>query len=282
MNNGGKQFLIDPKKFKQMDTNKILKADYLDIVFDGRNKEYGSYELRRNYARRVGRSLVFMGSLCIALIGYAALNMSMKPTVVPLANEKVITLVTPPPIDPVKPVQPTPPPPPPPPVKPMQRFTTPVIRTDEQVDEKELPPPVREVVVAGPRNQDGDSTGVDPVIEAPGNGPVPVKTPPPAAIPTYVDQMPTAGYNMNDYLSKNLMYPAVARENNIEGRTLVTFVVNEDGSVTNVKVNRPIGGGLDEEAMRVVSAMPKWRPGKQNGIPVKVYFTLPINFKLAN
>lgn len=265
-----------------MDTNKILKADYLDLIFDGRNKDYGSYELRRNYARRVGRSLMVMGSLCVALIGYAALNMSMKTTVAPLPNERVITLVTPPP--PIEPVKPKilPPPPPPPPVKPMQRFTPPVIRNDQQVHETEVPPPVREVIVAGPRNQDGDSAGVDPVIEAPGNGPVVIKTPPPAAIPTYVDQMPAPGYNMNDYLSKNLVYPAVARENNIEGRTLVTFIVNEDGSVANVRVNRPVGGGLDEEAMRVVSAMPKWRPGKQNGIPVKVYFTLPINFKLAN
>jgi protein TonB len=264
-----------------MDTNKIMNADYLDIVFDGRNKAYGSYELRRNYARRVGRSLMLMGGLCAALIGYATLSMSMKPTVVPIAYEKTITLITPPPIDPIKP-EVLPPPPPPPPVKPMQQFTPPVIRNDAQVNETEVPPKLQDITAVGPRNQDGDSTGVDPIITAPGTGPIVVTPPPAAAIPTYVEQMPAPGYNMNEYLSKNLNYPTVARENNIEGRVLVTFVINEDGSVSHVKAIRPVGGGLDEEATRVVSAMPKWKPGKQNGIPTKVYFTLPINFTLAN
>jgi protein TonB len=207
--------------------------------------------------------------------------MSMKPTVVPIAYEKTITLITPPPIDPIKP-EVLPPPPPPPPVKPMQQFTPPVIRNDAQVNETEVPPKLQDITAVGPRNQDGDSAGVDPIITAPGTGPIVVTPPPAAAIPTYVEQMPIAGYNMNEYLSKNLNYPAVARENNIEGRVLVTFVVNEDGSVSHVKATRPVGGGLDEEATRVVSAMPKWKPGKQNGIPVKVYFTLPINFQLAN
>ena len=107
-----------------------------------------------------------------------------------------------------------------------------------------------------------------------------VAAPPPPAIFNYVEQMPAAGYDMAKYLQDNLRYPDAARESNIDGRVIVKFVVNEDGSVSDVQIVRGIGAGCDEEAKRVVSKMPPWKPGKQNGKPVKVYFTLPIVFKL--
>jgi protein TonB len=72
----------------------------------------------------------------------------------------------------------------------------------------------------------------------------------------------------------------MARETHIEGRVTIKFVVNEDGSISNAKVVRAIGGGCEEEALRVINSMPKWKPGKQNGKAVKVYFTLPVNFVL--
>jgi len=107
-----------------------------------------------------------------------------------------------------------------------------------------------------------------------------VAAPAPPAIFNYVEQMPTTPYDMAAYLAKNTHYPDAARDNNIEGRVIVRFVVNEDGAVSDVQVQRGIGGGCDEEAKRVVMAMPKWKPGKQNGKAVRVYFTLPIVFKL--
>ena len=82
------------------------------------------------------------------------------------------------------------------------------------------------------------------------------------------------------YLSKNIRYPEQAKKENIQGRVYVTFVVEKDGSITNAKVLRSIGGGCDEEALRVVNAMPKWEPGKLQGTPVRVQFNLPIVFKL--
>ena len=83
-----------------------------------------------------------------------------------------------------------------------------------------------------------------------------------------------------EYVAKNVKYPQIARESGIKGRVFISFVVEPDGSVSNVKVLRGIGGGCDEEAMRVVKSMPKWKPGKQRGKAVRVSYMLPVNFQL--
>ena len=104
-----------------------------------------------------------------------------------------------------------------------------------------------------------------------------------AEVFTIVEQMPSfpgGDAKMYEYLGKNIKYPQIARETGIQGRVFVNFVVEPDGSVSNVKVLRGIGGGCDEEAMRVVKGMPKWSPGKQRGKTVRVSYTLPVVFKL--
>ena len=83
-----------------------------------------------------------------------------------------------------------------------------------------------------------------------------------------------------DYLNKSIKYPVIAEENGIQGRVVCTFVVERDGSITDVKVVRSVDPSLDKEAVRVLKAMPKWIPGKQNGSAVRVKFTLPVTFKL--
>lgn len=85
---------------------------------------------------------------------------------------------------------------------------------------------------------------------------------------------------MYKYLAQNIKYPQLARENNITGKVYVEFVVEKDGSVSNVKVLRDIGGGCGQEAVRVVKTMPKWSPGKQRGKAVRVQYRLPVNFNL--
>jgi protein TonB len=77
-----------------------------------------------------------------------------------------------------------------------------------------------------------------------------------------------------------MKYPEEAKELGVQGKVFVTFVVEIDGSISNVRVLRGIGSGCDDEAVRVVKSMPKWIPGKQRGVPVRVQFNLPINFKL--
>ena len=109
--------------------------------------------------------------------------------------------------------------------------------------------------------------------------PLPPSTP---SVFTYVEQMPEAGYDFNLYLKYNLLYPDSARKLNIQGRVIVRFVVNEDGSISDFTLLKGIGGGCDEEARRLVSNMPPWKPGKQNGVAKKVYYTIPVDFKLKN
>ena len=93
-------------------------------------------------------------------------------------------------------------------------------------------------------------------------------------------QYPGGEDALMDYVSKNVVYPSEAQEKGISGRVFVGFIVEKDGSVSNVKVLRGIGGGCDEEAVRVIKGMPKWKPGKQDGKPVRVSYMMPIIFKL--
>ena len=104
-----------------------------------------------------------------------------------------------------------------------------------------------------------------------------------AEIFTIVEEMPDFPGGMQklaDYLAKNIKYPQMARESGIQGRVFVNFVIEPDGSVSNVNVMRSLGGGCDEEAVRVVKSMPKWKPGKQRGKAVRVSYILPVNFQL--
>lgn len=270
-----------------MDINKILKSDYLDIVFEGRNKAYGGYELRKKYPTRARNAL--LGILFVILGGgggyYAWGALKPKEKAAPVAMMKEVTLAEPPPVDPKKPPPPPPPSEPPPPVKPTVKFTPPVIKKDEEVKEDEKPPDVKELkeASAGVKTEAGDPNGIDPgIVDNPGTGTGVVEAPPPPKeeVFTYVEQMPEAGYDIQSYLGKNIQYPPQAREANIQGRVVVKFVVDENGSIGNIQVVKGIGGGCDEEARRVVAGMPKWKPGKSNGKAVKVYFTLPIKFTL--
>ena len=258
-----------------MDTNKILQSDYLDILFDGRNKSYGSYELRLNYQRRMRNAILTLVAASSIFSGYTVIaNNIANPVIIakPIVDTVHLTDIEPPI---------TPPPPPAPPVRPTEAWVAPVIKPDQDVHEK--PPEIKTLakVDIGLHTTDGDSTAIDgPIVAHPGTGAVvvPVK----AEIPKWVEQMPEPPYDVNAYLSKTVQYPPFAAENNISGTVNVQFIVSEDGSIYGAQVvgNKHLGGGLETEAVRVVSAMPKWKPGKQNGVPVKVYYVQRITFSL--
>lgn len=94
-------------------------------------------------------------------------------------------------------------------------------------------------------------------------------------------QFPNGGTaGLLQYLGKNIKYPTIPQENGTQGRVTVQFVVNKDGSIVDVKVIRGVDPYLDKEAVRVISTMPKWIPGKQRGVPVRCKFTVPVTFKL--
>ena len=134
---------------------------------------------------------------------------------------------------------------------------------------------------------EGDPNGIDPglINDSKGTGVVDAPPPPPKEeIFTFVEQPPTfpgGEEALNKFLSNNIRYPHLATENGISGTVFVSFVVDSDGNIKDVKtVGAKKGGGLEEEAMRVVKKMPKWKPGKQNGRQVSVQFNLPIRFTL--
>lgn len=103
---------------------------------------------------------------------------------------------------------------------------------------------------------------------------------PPGDVLTNADHMPKPRFDLKQYFSENIHYPKEAMKQHIEGRVLVKFVVNEDGTISDCTITKGIGSGCDEEAIRVVKNMGAWDPGMKDGKPVKVYFTLPISFKL--
>jgi periplasmic protein TonB len=121
----------------------------------------------------------------------------------------------------------------------------------------------------------------EPVVFKPIEEPEPADT----EIFVIVEEMPMfpGGESARiEYLSRNLRYPKLAMEIGIEGSVFLRFVVMEDGSIADVVLVRGIGGGCDEEAIRAVKSMPRWIPGKQRGVPVKVYFNMPVRFILNN
>lgn len=270
-----------------MDINKILKSDYLDIVFEGRNKLYGGYDLRRKYPERMKKSGLTILALCLIGFGYNLFaNRVKKASNTPPPPPIEVKLAEPPPIDDKIPPPPPPPSEPPPPVKPTVQFTPPEIKKDEEVKEEEKPAEQKDLkdAAAGIKTQEGDINGIDPgIVDNPGTGTGIVEAAAAPEIFKVVEQMPEfpgGEAALYKYLADNVRYPERATNAGAQGTVRVKFVVNEDGTISQVDVARPIGNGMDEEAKRVVQGMPRWKPGKNNGKAVKVYFQVPIKFVL--
>ncbi len=290
-----------------METKKILEADYLDLIFDQRNKAYGSYELRKHYGRRTLKALgITMALIAGGIIAPFVLSgLHAKAPVAVKPEERDIPVVI---IDrKLPPEQPAPPPPPPPapeppappPVAPSLKNLPPVIVPPEMVRPEDVPPTADELKdkLSAAADNPGRPDGIAAALstdnpEVTGNG-----KPSPAGhkeglgnnrkndgVFVTVEQMPEfpgGEKALMEFLRRNLRYPQTAVDAEIEGNVQVTFIVNAQGVIENIKLLRGIGGGCNEEAIRVVGAMPKWKPGKQNGQFVKVSYVIPIAFRLA-
>lgn len=261
-----------------------------DIVFDGRNKNYGAFQLRKLYDKHMSKAMI-TGMLFFLLVVTSPQIIRMIKGFLPNTKDalemKEVTLAEPPPIDPKKPPPPPPPKVDPPPIKDQIKFVPPVVKKDEEVKEEEPPPPTVEEIKdkeIATETKKGDESGVDASLAEPDAPPAPVLEEAKDEEPfTYVEQMPTfpdGTEAMYKYIYAQIKYPAIARENGISGQVIVQFVVSKDGDIQKAKVVRGIGGGCNEEALRVVNGMPKWKAGKHNGRAVPVTFTLPIKFVL--
>lgn len=269
-----------------MEVSTILTADVLDILFEGRNKEYGAYDLRRTYSKRLTISItVMLSTLLLCCLGFAFANDKKPKDGIDIPEETVLTIID----KKEEPVEPPPPPPPPkmqqPPRVEILKFTPPVIVHDDQVKKEDMPPENAQVedTKIGTFNQDGvkDDGIVAPPIETTGKGiiEVPVKEEEDwnkvfQKVEIESDY-PGGRVAWQRFLNRNLHFPPVE---DVQGTVVVQFIVGKDGSVSDVvAVSGP--DELRAEAVRVIKKSGKWTPAIQNGHQVISQKRQPIIFR---
>ena len=257
-----------------MDNAQLAKASMNDIVFEGRNKAYGAYVLRRLYQRHVTRALIIATSVFALLVFFPLIAQYLKEKMPKEAekNLKENVLMDAPPLDDTKLTT--------------IKFTPPVVKKDEEVKKEEVPDQeeLKEKTVATVTVQ-GNTNAPDLTELASGDGDKVVEEVVENKVYTYVEQMPElpSGGGQGAIVAaiqKAVRYPPMALRNQVEGRIFASFTVNPQGDVTDVKVVKGLGSGLDEETIRAIKTLPKFRPGKQNGRAVSVSFTVPITYKI--
>ncbi len=273
----------------------LYDPKWVDMVFDGKNKSYGAFQLRKGTSSRNIKSLIILVIAAALVGGFLAWKViEQKQAEQQAAYMEAMELsklqkeakkqekkeVVKPKVEPKKEI---------PVARQTQKFTAPVIKKDELVKEENQIKQMDKLddkVAVGTENHEGTK---DRNVEAVRND-IAVNTPPPAPkeevtnkVFDVVEVMPSfpGGQGaLMSYLNSHTKYPVVAQENGVQGRVTVSFVVERDGSITDVHVVRSVDPSLDREAARVVSSMPNWQPGKQNGSAVRVKFNVPVQFKL--
>ena len=271
----------------------LISGEWTELVFAGRNQAYGAYKLRQGTGKRNVISIIAVVCLIIACqVGLtikkaadaeaakrAAMNQAVElskleqPKKAEVKQKQVK-------VEPEKVVEQ---------VKSSIKFTAPVIKKDSEVkpeDELKTQDQIMETKTAigsfdvkGNDDVNGEVLKAKEVIAQP----EPPKHEEESKVFDVVEQMPSfPGGNgaLLEYLATHVKYPVVAQENGVQGRVVVSFVVERDGSITDVRVVRSVDPSLDREAQRVVSSMPRWTPGKQNGSAVRVKYNVPVMFKL--
>ena len=270
----------------------LVAREWADLVFQGRNKEYGAYVLRNGTSKRNVYSILAV--LLVAVLGFSAIKLITfiqeqqelaRTEAVELSaiqekkQPKKVEKVEQPKVEPEKVVEK---------VKSSIKFTAPVIKKDnegKEEDEIKLDEVEKSKDAVGAFTVEGNDEVGGEVLKAKEEIAPPPEPEKPKEEDTkvfdVVEQMPSfPGGNVMAWLSQNLKYPVIAAENGVQGRVVVQFVVEKDGSVSDVHAVKKVDPSLDKEAERVVKSMPKWIPGKQNGSPVRVKYTLPVTFKL--
>ncbi|OUP07489.1 energy transducer TonB [Mediterranea sp. An20] len=265
----------------------LTSREWCDLIFEGRNKEYGAYKMRARAPRRLTFSVILV--IVIALVGFSIPKLI---TMVTPEKKEVMTEVTTlsqleepevkqeEKVQEVRPVES-----PPPALKSSIKFTAPVIKKDEEVADEDEMKSQEELTESKVTISIADVKGNDEeggqlledlkqiVTEAPEEEQV-------FDMVEQKPQFPGGDAEMMAWLSKNLHYPPIAAENGTQGVVVCQFVVGSDGTIRDVKVMRSLDPSCDKEAVRAIMSMPKWLPGRQNGKAVAARFTLPVRFKL--
>ena len=276
----------------------LYDPKWVDKVFAGKNKEYGAYQLRKGTSGRNIKALLILVIAAALVGGFLAWKViEQKQAEEQQAYMEAMELAklqqqakkeekkkeqVKPKIEPKKEI---------PVARETQKFTAPVIKKDELVKEENQVKQMDKLddkVAVGSEDKEGVK---DRTVEAV-RSEIAVAAPPPPPAPKpevatkvfdVVEEMPSfPGGNaaLMSYLNSNTKYPVVAQENGVQGRVIISFVVERDGSISDVKVARSVDPSLDREAQRVVKSMPRWTPGKQNGQTVRVKYTVPVVFRL--
>ena len=276
----------------------LYDPKWVDMVFAGKNKEYGAYQLRKGTSGRNIKALLILVIAAALVGGFLAWKViEQKQAEEQQAYMEAMELAklqqqakkeekkkeqVKPKIEPKKEI---------PVARETQKFTAPVIKKDELVKEENQVKQMDKLddkVAVGSEDKEGVK---DRTVEAV-RSEIAVAAPPPPPAPKpevatkvfdVVEEMPSfPGGNaaLMSYLNSNTEYPVVAQENGVQGRVIISFVVERDGSISDVKVARSVDPSLDREAQRVVKSMPRWTPGKQNGQTVRVKYTVPVVFRL--
>lgn len=270
----------------------LISSDWVDLVFEGRNKAYGAYRLRKSTTKRNILAMVAVVLLLIvafiiltvknfvdeqrakvAMTQVAELTNYDQPKKAEVKQKKVE-------VEPERVVER---------VKSSIKFTAPVIKKDEEVKPDEELKTQDELnstkTAIGTFDVKGNDDAYGEILKAKEviAEPEPPKHEEENKVFDIVEQQPLfpgGPAALMKYLSENTKYPVVAQENGVQGRVTVQFVVEKDGSISDVHVLRGVDPSLDKEAVRVVKSMPRWTPGKQNGITVRVNYRVPVLFRL--
>ena len=271
----------------------LISNEWTDLVFEGRNQSYGAYKLRKTTGKRNLWALIIVALAAVLLylglqlqrmaeankkventqaVALAKLNTEKKKEA-KVEKKEIIRQ------EPEKVVEQ---------VKSSVKFTAPVIKKDEEVKEEDmikLDEVEKSNKAVGAFNVQGNDEVGGEVLKAKEEikAPEPPKHVEEEKVFDVVEQMPSfPGGNsaLMKFLNENIHYPVVAQENGVQGRVVISFVVERDGHITDVQVARSVDPSLDKEAQRVVKSMPKWIPGKQNGSAVRVKYNVPVSFRL--
>jgi|WetSurMetagenome_2_1015567.scaffolds.fasta_scaffold02136_13 periplasmic protein TonB len=251
--------------------NKVPEFD--EIIFENRNKTYGAYDLRKRY--KSATSLSLLGAVTISIVSVIALSTNPGEVIASTGQEGVIITVSDP-IDPPKYDQPE--------IKPLPavvevpKYVAPEVVTDTSLITSEIPTTDFMTQTTHDGNVKDTLTFVETTDLI-----IPPETKP--EIPVRLEEMPEYPGGISalmKYISENIVYPTEAQNLNIQGRVSLKFVVNTDGSVDRIEVIGSVDPLLDAEAVRVVKTLPKFKPGRQGGVPAPVWFSLPVLFRIDN
>ena len=262
---------------------------WLTLVFDGKNKQYGAYVQREESSDRHLKAMLIISGIALLLIFLPGLIKSVLPAQKDLSQTTEVNMTDldlnkqVPEENQIKQIEV----PPPPELKQTVAFTPPVVKKDEDIKDDELmktqaelTETKAEISVATVEGNPGGTVDIADLQEH--KVVVEDKKPEIFSHVEVMPEFPGGQTALLKWLADNIQYPTIAQEQGIQGRVTLRFVVKPDGSVDDVQVVKGLDPSCDKEAQRVVRKMPKWIPGKQNGNPVYVYYSLPVVFRLQN